>query len=486
MGTFLGRFRKVTTNKLVVKNNLLVGNTSIFSQQGSTYYVDSGSGSDSNSGSSWSQALATLDAAINKCTANQGDIILLAPGHSESYTTTGAKATFDIAGVTVVSMGEGADRATFNFGHTGATFTISAASIKLVGLLFVTAVDSVVTYGSISGADCQLINCEFRDVTDKEVISDFTITGDRFVAIGCFKNGYTSGDANARVFSMNGVDNALIKNCLFMTKVTTGVINFVTTACTNIVVKDCVFYVNSTSLTKNIVDTITGSGWLAIGCSDLSGGANFSGGSGAALAYDDASAIATAVTAIQTDLGDPSARTNLQTILAILGNPDVAGATLWSALIGSNTTYDSRKGIKVTRAKGTVFTGSQVPIFTIAGGRVEITHIKGEVEDAAIDSESADVKFVFNPTVGADSDMCAVGALDSAPVGTTFSITGTPSDALTFDTGIVPCMAKSMELAEGTIEIVSEADNDAGGATGSFEIWYKPLDSGATVTAVAL
>lgn len=37
----------------------------------------------------------------------------------------------------------------------------------------------------------------------------------------------------------------------------------------------------------------------------------------------------TQVQAIQADIGDPSARTNLQTVIAMMGNPDVAGKTLY-------------------------------------------------------------------------------------------------------------------------------------------------------------
>lgn len=36
---------------------------------------------------------------------------------------------------------------------------------------------------------------------------------------------------------------------------------------------------------------------------------------------------------LQSELGSPSGRTNLQTILALLGNPDVADATLWNLLM---------------------------------------------------------------------------------------------------------------------------------------------------------
>ena len=39
--------------------------------------------------------------------------------------------------------------------------------------------------------------------------------------------------------------------------------------------------------------------------------------------------IDTVVDGIQTDIGDPSARTNLKTLLALLGNPDAAGKTLY-------------------------------------------------------------------------------------------------------------------------------------------------------------
>ena len=50
---------------------------------------------------------------------------------------------------------------------------------------------------------------------------------------------------------------------------------------------------------------------------------------------DSLEALCDAIAAAQTDIGDPSARTNLQTLLALLGNEDVAGSSLWNALIGS-------------------------------------------------------------------------------------------------------------------------------------------------------
>jgi hypothetical protein len=307
MDNFIGFFRKLTANKAKINKELVIGNKTVFDGTGKTFFVDSGASNaaNTNNGRSWASPLATIAGAIAKCTANQGDVIVVAEGHTETYTTTGAKFVASVAGIAIVGLGAGSNRPTISYGHTGTTATISAANVTLQNLLFVTAVDSVVTYATISGADCTLLDVEMRDATDKEVISDFTITGDRFKALRCFKNGYTGGNANARVFSMNGVDNAVIKDCRFMTKVTTAVINFITTACTNVVVDNCKFLVSGTTdASKNIVDTITGSTWLATRCSDLGAGASFSGGSGAAIALDDVSTVITNLANLQADMDD--------------------------------------------------------------------------------------------------------------------------------------------------------------------------------------
>lgn len=263
---------------------------------GDHYYVDSVNGSDANDGSSWDSAKATLDAAVGLCTASNGDVIYVAPGHAETYSTTGTKVTLDIAGITVVGLGSGTSRPTFTFSHTGATWVWSAAGVTLQNVLFVTGVDSVVTLCTISGADAKLLDIETRDTTDVEVIDTFIATGARLTVIRHLHNGYTGGDANARVWKLNGVARAIFLDCRFITKVTTAVVNFVTTACTGVLVRGCTFLVSSTTdYSKTVVDTITGSTWAVRDAFDVGAGASFSGGSGAALAGDDVSAISAAL-----------------------------------------------------------------------------------------------------------------------------------------------------------------------------------------------
>ena len=81
----------------------ILGMPVLNSYAGSVFWVNSSGGSDGNKGTR-ERPFGTLDYAIGKCTANKGDIILVAPNHAE--TITGASGiTFDVAGITVVGMG---------------------------------------------------------------------------------------------------------------------------------------------------------------------------------------------------------------------------------------------------------------------------------------------------------------------------------------------------------------------------------------------
>lgn len=447
------------------------------------FFVNSNTGSDAAGyGNSPGVPVASIDYAISLATANKNTVIYVMPGHAETDDV-----TIDIAGIHIIGLGKGSDRPSMTYSAVDTTWTISAANVTIENILFVTAIDSVVTFGTISGADFKMINCEWRDTTDIEVITDWTVTGDRPQFINCLKNGYTSGDANVRCISLNGVDGAYIKNCRFITKVTTAVIGFVTAACSNIIIEDCKFLVDSTTdYSKNVVDTITGSTWIVTQGYDIGAGAKFSGGSGGALAGDDVGAVATAVAALQTDLGDASARTNLQSILAMLGNPDVAGATAWSALIGANGTYDSTLGTKVTRSKADVLDSVQNAIFDITGD-VEITYIEGLIEDGAVDNEAVNTKLIWNSTTYGDTDICANLDLDSASVGTKLGITGTFTDALQSDAnGALKLQSPITLKGGGTIDILTGADGGGdNNATVSFLIFYKKLSSDGAIVASA-
>ncbi len=77
---------------------------------------------------------STLDAAIGSCTANAGDVILVAPGHAEAVTATSI--AVDVAGITIINLGNAENQPIYTFGAAAATITISAANVTWVGGVF--------------------------------------------------------------------------------------------------------------------------------------------------------------------------------------------------------------------------------------------------------------------------------------------------------------------------------------------------------------
>jgi hypothetical protein len=108
---------------------------------GSVFYVDPGSGADTNSGDSKDYALASLDAAVNLCEAGRGDVIIRMRG---TETVTSA-INFDVSGVTVIAeqsgigpAGEGEFFATLaDASYTDGPVAIITAPTTLIGLGFV-------------------------------------------------------------------------------------------------------------------------------------------------------------------------------------------------------------------------------------------------------------------------------------------------------------------------------------------------------------
>lgn len=167
---------------------------------GNVYWVDSGgSGSDSpkpNTGT-FERPFLTLDYAIGQCTANNGDIIMVKAGHAEDVAAASG-ITFDVAGISVIGLGNGPNRPSFDFTATASTIVITAAGVTIANCLFTGGIDAVVTQFTISGADCSLLNCETRDVTGQMVSSITTATGaDRLLIDGHIHRGAAAaGGAN--------------------------------------------------------------------------------------------------------------------------------------------------------------------------------------------------------------------------------------------------------------------------------------------------
>jgi hypothetical protein len=214
-------------------------------------------GSDGNDGKSPQTPFSTLDYAIGQCSASRGDVIYVLPGHAETISGA-AGVAIDVAGVSVIGLGRGSLRPTFNFTATASTITMSAANCSVQNLLFTGGVDAVVSYLVISAADCKVLNCEYRDVTGQCTDGILTTAAaDRLEIAGLRHDGAVAAGTNAAIAIVGG-DRISIHDCDFDGNFAVGCIDIRTTATTDLEVHKC------KARTRNaadifIVDTITAS-----------------------------------------------------------------------------------------------------------------------------------------------------------------------------------------------------------------------------------
>jgi hypothetical protein len=215
------------------------------SPSGDIYYVSSVIGSDSNTGTrplaGSSGPKATLDAAINLCTAHLGDQIIVLEGHAESI----ANATTvipDIAGITIIGQGRGTKRPTFTFTNAAGNIPISAANIRIENVLLTVSGTTDVTSGvTTTAADISLADIEWRDgdATAQFVIPITLGAGsDRFRAERPILRSHASGNGlTAGIHCAVTVDGVEIIDANMDGLASNGLIYNVTNAMTNLTVQ---------------------------------------------------------------------------------------------------------------------------------------------------------------------------------------------------------------------------------------------------------
>lgn len=148
---------------------------------GNVFFVDD-SGSDSNSGKSPDQPFKTLDYAIGRCTASQGDTIYVMPGHAETAST---QITCDVAGISIIGLGYGRMRPAIT-AHASAVdcFNVTGASTHIENLRIVSAASGTTALMNIAASDVVVKNCVFEQ--GAVPLTCITVaSGSRWVFDGC-------------------------------------------------------------------------------------------------------------------------------------------------------------------------------------------------------------------------------------------------------------------------------------------------------------
>lgn len=179
---------------------------------GNTYFVHSGTGSSGNSGLTQYEALATIDQAINKCTANKGDVILVMPGHAETVSAAGG-IDADVAGITILGLGNGENRPVITFAtSTAADIDIDAANIRIANLVFKNDIDDQAIVVDVNAAGFTLEDCEFLEGSAKQFLIGVDIGEDRCTIRRCYFKSVAAG-ANSAIKISAAKDRITIEDC---------------------------------------------------------------------------------------------------------------------------------------------------------------------------------------------------------------------------------------------------------------------------------
>jgi|WetSurMetagenome_2_1015567.scaffolds.fasta_scaffold25135_4 hypothetical protein len=147
----------------------------------------------------------------------------------------------------------------------------------------------------------------------------------------------------------------------------------------------------------------------------------------------------------------------------------------------SKTARTGRYGVSVDRDSDTLPQVVSYPLFNVVGGRVAITQVIGEVT-VEIEDQANDLKLQFTPTGGTVSDLCTELDITADEVGTLYSITGNPGQAMRESASVLNPQATDIIVGEGTIDI-----NCSEESTGEIKwtIYYIAMDDGAYIEAAA-
>jgi hypothetical protein len=108
---------------------------------------------------------ATLDYAVGKCTANNGDIIYVMPGHAETISAAGGL-DLDVAGITIIGLGSGTLQPTVTLGTADtADVDVDAANITVENIHFRANFADIAAAIDVNATDFTLRRCRFSEVT---------------------------------------------------------------------------------------------------------------------------------------------------------------------------------------------------------------------------------------------------------------------------------------------------------------------------------
>jgi hypothetical protein len=271
---------------------------------GNVFWVSSGGGTDTAGyGFSPEAPFASIAFACTQAKADNGDLILVMPGHTETIGSVAS--TMSVAGLTVRGLGIGRQRGQVVYNNAAGYFSLDFARTCIDNLTFVgTGVASLTQMVGVSAADCTIQNCEFEHANATNQAADVIITtaaANRLFVQNCYFHGTNNAGTNHAISIVGGTDSE-VQNNFFQGAyhISQGVIRTVTTDAVNLIVGYNIMQNLTASNTKAVVLTASTTGQLSGNfCQILSGTAPFTGAAASWVGQNYyANAVATAGTLI--------------------------------------------------------------------------------------------------------------------------------------------------------------------------------------------
>jgi len=460
---------------------------------GNIFFVDSGSATGSDAvgyGDNPDRPFATIDYAIGQCTANNGDRIIVMAGHAETLTVA---ITCDVAGVSIIGLAVGTNRPQLTINANIDGITVTAANVRISGLYFNEGSAAHTASINVAAANCIIEDCHFDcGANDLESIT-VTADGDDLLVRNCSCKVTANGpdawiEVEGTSFGLR-VEDCYLDGGSATNAWDSGALNSgqAHTVCR---IKNV-----TTTYGPGIIFSGAATGVIE-GCHMVGGTLGSMLDPGSCLCVDnweqdaiDEAGIMSPRTVNPDGIGDgflaaDSIGSNAIAAAKIaadaITNAKIADNAISEEQIDADAAAKVTTGVLVEKAAANLPQTTAAAIFTVATGRVAILGIVGEVT-TIIQTQANNTKLTANPTTGTSADICAALDISADEVGALYGITGTFTDALQGGTaGATVLPDRPVVVNVGTIDLDCAASN-----TGQikWQLWYVPLDTGATVTA---
>ena len=184
---------------------------------GNVFFVMTGGTDTAGFGDTPDSPFATIDFAIGQCTASQGDTIYVMPGHTETISGAAGIAQ-DVAGVSIIGLGHGANRPLITWSATASTWTITAANALIKNIVCTSSINELVVMFSSSASDLTMDAVDVKDPGAALEIIQFLLTtaaSDNLIVKNCRHNATTAAASAQLWIRLIGCDSPTIIDNIF-------------------------------------------------------------------------------------------------------------------------------------------------------------------------------------------------------------------------------------------------------------------------------